>query len=180
MTRNQVPQVDDQLEVIVGKVGRAHGIRGDVTIELITDEPGRRFFVGARVKMASGRELTVEKTTWQRGRLLVKFADVPDRTAVELLRGEVLTVRVPASEVPSEDDEYFDRQLVGVTVLNHLGEVAGTIREVLHFPSQDLLDVATESGSRLIPFVSALVPIVDMEARCVQLADVKGLLEDFE
>ncbi len=172
--------MDEQLVVIVGKVGRAHGIRGDVSIDLSTDEPGRRFFVGAKVKLGSGRELTVEKTIWQRGRLLVSFAGFPDRTAVEKLTGEVLSAQVPASELPSEDDEYFDRQLVGLKVLDHLGAVAGTVREVLHLPSQDLLDVTTETGSRLIPFVRALVPVVDMDAGTVQLADVKGLLEDIE
>ncbi len=172
--------MDEQLEVIVGKVGRAHGIRGDVSIDLSTDEPGRRFFAGAVVKLASGRELTVEKTIWQRGRLLVSFAGYPDRTAVEKLTGEVLSAQVPASELPSEDDEYFDRQLVGLTVLDHLGEEAGTVRDVLHLPSQDLLDVTTENGSRLIPFVRALVPAVDLEAGTCQLADVPGLLEDLE
>ncbi len=172
--------MDEQLEVIVGKVGSAHGIRGDVSIDLSTDEPGRRFFAGATVKLDSGRILTVDKATWHRGRLLVSFEGFPDRTAVETLRGEALTSVVSASEVPSEDDEYFDRQLVGLTVLNHLGEVAGTVREVLHLPSQDLLDVTTKTGSRLIPFVRALVPVVDLEAGTCQLADVGGLLEDVE
>lgn len=172
--------MDDNLEVIVGKVGRAHGIRGDVSIDLSTDEPGRRFFAGATVTLASGRDLTVEKTIWQRGRLLVSFAGFPDRTAVEKLTGEVLSARVPAAEVPSEDDEYFDRQLIGLTVLDHVGDVAGTVRDVLHMPSQDLLDVTTETGSRLIPFVRALVPVVDIDAGTCQLADVEGLLEDIE
>ncbi len=168
--------MDELVEVIVGKVGRAHGIRGDVSIDLRTDEPGRRL----KVTMQSGRELTVEKTTWQRGRLLVTFEGFPDRTAVETLNGELLSARVPATELPSDDDEYFDRQLRGLTVLDHRGEVAGTVNEVLHLPSQDLLEVTTTSGPRLIPFVRALVPVVDMEAGTMQLADVEGLLEDIE
>ncbi len=170
----------EQLEVIVGRVGRAHGIRGDVSIDLSTDEPGRRFFAGAKVKLTSGRELTVEKTVWQRGRLLVSFAGFPDRTAVEKLTGEVLSTRVSESEVPSDKDEYFDRQLIGLSVLDHLGEVAGTVRDVLHLPSQDLLEVTTEAGTRLIPFVRAIVPGIDLEAGTCQLADVQGLLEDIE
>ena len=172
--------MDELVEVIVGKVGRAHGIRGDVSIDLRTDEPGRRFFVGARVTLQSGRELTVEKTTWQRGRLLVMFEGFPDRTAVETLQGELLSARVPTNELPSDEDEYFDRQLKGLTVLDHRGDVAGTVNEVLHLPSQDVLEVTTTSGPRLIPFVRALVPVVDMEAGTLQLADVGGLLEDIE
>ncbi|MGO1384352.1 MAG: ribosome maturation factor RimM [Arachnia sp.] len=170
----------EQLEVIVGRVGRAHGIRGDVSIDLSTDEPGRRFFPGAKVALSSGRELTVEKTIWQRGRLLVSFAGFPDRTAVEKLTGEVVTARVAASEIPSEADEFFDRQLIGLKVLDHLGDVAGSVSDVLHLPSQDLLEVTTEGGPRLIPFVSAIVPAIDLEAGTCQLADVKGLLEDIE
>ncbi len=108
------------------------------------------------------------------------FAGFPDRTAVETLNGELLSARVPAAELPSDDDEYFDRQLKGLTVLDHHGEVAGTVNEVLHLPSQDLLEVTTTSGPRLIPFVRALVPVVDMEAGTMQLADVEGLLEDIE
>ncbi len=172
--------MDELIEVVIGKVGRAHGIRGEVSIDLRTDEPGRRFFAGAQVKLASGRELTVEKTIWQRGKLLVTFAGYPDRTAVETLNGELLSTRVQTGELPSDDDEYFDRQLVGLKVLDHLGEVAGTVREVQHMPSQDLLAVDTPAGIRLVPFVKALVPKVDMEAGTLQLADVKGLLEDLE
>ncbi|MDO5736057.1 MAG: ribosome maturation factor RimM [Propionibacteriaceae bacterium] len=172
--------MDELVEVVIGRVGRAHGIRGEVSIDLRTDEPGRRFFPGARVTLGSGRELTVEKTTWQRGRLLVTLAGYPDRTAVETLTGELLTTRVKASEIPSDQDEYFDRQLVGLTVLDHRGEICGTVLEVLHMPSQDLLEVKTEAGNRLVPFVKALVPVVDMDAGTLQLADVKGLLEDIE
>lgn len=168
------------IEVVVGRVGRAHGIRGDVAIDLRSDEPGRRFFVGARLTLPSGRELVVEKTVWQRGRLLVSFAGFPDRTAVETLNGELLTAKVPADELPSEDDEYFDRQLVGLTVLDHAGETVGTVQEVLHLPAQDVLEVATDHGVRLVPFVRALVPVVNMDDRVVQLADVQGLLEDLE
>ncbi len=170
----------EQLEVIVGKVGRAHGIRGDVSIDLSTDEPGRRFFAGATVRLSSGRELTVGKTMWQRGRLFVSFDGYPDRTAVEKLTGEVLSALVPASEVPSQKDEYFDRQLVGLRVLDHVGNASGTVSNVLHLPSQDVLEVTTETGPRLVPFVRALVPSVDLEAGTCQLADVRGLLEDIE
>lgn len=168
------------VEVVVGKVGRAHGIRGDVAIDLRTDEPGRRFFAGAKVESDSGRQLTVERTTWQRGRLLVTFAGYPDRTAVETLTGEVLSAYVPAGELPSADDEYFDRQLVGLAVLDHRGENVGTVREVLHLPAQDVLEVKAGDEVRLVPFVRALVPVVDLDSGTLQLADVPGLLEDIE
>ena len=96
------------------------------------------------------------------------------------MTGELLRARVPEDERPSEPDEFFDRQLVGLTVLSADGAAVGTVREVLHLPAQDVLQVDADGEERLIPFVSALVPVVDLEAGHVQLADVAGLLEDIE
>lgn len=97
---------------------------------------------------------------------------------MESLRGEKLFVDVLGDERPSEPEEYFDRQLAGLRVLDAAGKHAGEVVEVLHLPAQDCLVVETGAGRRLVPFVSALVPRVDLEAGEVQLADVGGLLED--
>ncbi|RRD48740.1 ribosome maturation factor RimM [Arachnia propionica] len=168
----------DLVEVIVGVVGRAHGIRGDVHVDLRTDEPGRRFQPGSGLRLISGRVLEIERLRWDRGRLLVSFVGFPDRTAVETLRGEKLMVLVSADEQPSEPEEYFDRQLVGLRVLDAAGVDVGVVVEVLHLPAQDCLTVRTDGGDRLVPFVKALVPTVDLEQGHVRLADVGGLLED--
>ncbi|MBB1587398.1 MAG: ribosome maturation factor RimM [Propionibacterium sp.] len=170
----------DLVEVLVGVVGRAHGIRGDVVIDVRTDEPGRRFQLGAVLRLTSGAQLVLERIRWHRGRLLVAFQGYPDRTAVETLRGERLFVDVPADETPSEPEEYFDRQLLGLRALDAGGRQVGEIVDVLHLPAQDCLAVETTQGRRLVPFVSALVPRVDLVAGEVQFADVGGLLEDFE
>lgn len=167
------------IEVTVGRIGRAQGIKGEVNIELRTDEPGRRFVPGAVLQLGSGpRTVEVATTRWHKGRLVVTFVGLPDRTAVEKLTGEWLNVRVPAAERPSEPEEYFDRQLVGLRVLDHDGTEVGTVAEVLHMPAQDLLRVDVDGQDRLVPFVSALVPVVDLEAGHLRLADVAGLLED--
>lgn len=164
----------------MGVVGRAHGIRGDVHIDLRTDEPGRRFQPGSGLRLASGAELRVERLRWDRGRLIVAFTDHLDRTAVESLRGERLFLDVPADELPSEPEEYFDRQLVGLRVLDVAGRQVGTVTEILHLPAQDCLAVATDRGQRLVPFVKALVPVVDLAGGFLRLAEVGGLLEDLE
>ncbi len=88
--------------------------------------------------------------------------------------------RVPAEDLPEEEDAYYDRQLIGLTVLDAAGAEAGRIADVLHLPSQDLLAVTTPGGERLIPFVTELVPLVDLERGVVQVAAVEGLLADPE
>lgn len=170
--------MSDTVEVIVGRIGRAHGIRGEVMVDLRTDEPGRRFHVGARLRSSDGRVMEVVSVSWQRGRLYVTFDGHADRTAAEALRGLELRTDVPADERPSEPEEYFDRQLVGLRVLDASGGAVGTIAEILHMPGQDVLRIDTPGGERLVPFVTALVPDVDLGAGHVQLADVGGLLED--
>lgn len=173
--------MSDLIEVTIGRVGRAHGIRGDVFIDVRTDEPGRRFQEGATLALGGGRKpIQLGSVKWNRGKLIVSFVGYPDRTAVEQLTGELLRARVPDDERPSEPEEYFDRQLVGLAVLNHAGERVGTVTEVLHLPAQDVLQVDADGEERLVPFVSALVPVVDVEKGHVQLADVPGLLEDIE
>lgn len=171
-----------KVEVVVGVVGRAHGIRGELGIDVRTDEPDTRFAVGARVHEAGNppRNWQVTSQRWHSGRLLVRLAGVDDRTAAEGLRGTRLAVTVPAGERPDDDAEFYDHQLVGLTVADHTGEAVGTVAEVVHLPSHDLLavDLSATGEQRLIPFAESLVPEVDLAARRVVLADVPGLLSD--
>lgn len=167
-------------EVVVGAVGKAHGLRGDVAIDVRTDEPERRFADGAvlRAEGDARGTLTIASTRWHSGRLLARFVEANDRTAVEQLRGVVLVVDVPSDEVPEDEDEYYDRQLIGLDVLSADGTRVGEVTEVIHLPAQDTLVVRTTDGERLIPFVAALVPDVDLKAGTCTLADVRGLLDD--
>jgi 16S rRNA processing protein RimM len=167
------------VEVLVGIVGRAHGVRGDVAVEPRTDEPERRFAPGTVLRdERTGRTLRVATRRDHSGRLLVRFEGAEDRNAAEALRGIRLVVDVPVDEQPEAEGEYFDRQLIGLTVLDADGVEAGRVTAVVHLPAQDLLEVATSEGARLVPFVTALVPVVDLAAGSVQLADVPGLLHD--
>lgn len=164
-------------EVVVGVIGRPHGIKGEVSIDLRTDEPDRRFATGTVLRSESG-PCTVASLRWHKGRLLVKFDQLADRTAAEAARGMTLTLELSADELPTEPGEFYDRQLVGLTVLDAAGLRRGTVAAVLHLPAQDLLEVDTGDDRRMVPFVAALVPIVDLAAGRVQLADVTGLLSD--
>lgn len=162
--------------VVVGRIGRAHGIRGDVAVQPRTDEPRRRFAVGAVVR-AGERTLTVETVREHQGRLLVGFAEVTDRTAAEALGGVVLEAEVDASERPEDPEEFYDHQLVGLTVETADGAQVGDVVRVEHPAGQDLLVIDRDGEELLFPFVRAFVPEVDLSGGRVVIDDQPGLLE---
>jgi 16S rRNA processing protein RimM len=168
------------IEVVVGRIGKPHGLRGEVTVELRTDEPERRFVPDAALIAESPRgtrsSLTVEGTRWHQGVLLVHFQGLPDRTAAEAARGTMLMAEVDPDEQPEDPEEFYDHQLVGLTVEDTEGVERGEVTGVLH-GAQDLLQVRTPKGDVLVPFVTALVPTVDVAGGRVVVADRPGLLE---
>lgn len=169
----------EALDVVVGVIGRAHGIRGEVVIDVRTDEPDRRFAPGLTLRAeSSSRVLTVDSARDHSGRLLVKFAELADRTAAEQARGTVLVTGVDPAELPEQADEYYDRQLVGIRALAADGTELGVVTAVLHLLMQDVLEIDTPAGPRLVPFVAAIVPEVDLGAGTLTVADLTGLLED--
>jgi len=171
------------IEVVVGRIGKPHGIRGEVTVELRTDEPERRFVVGAPLIAESPRgqrsTLNVERIRWHQGVLLVHFEGVGDRTAAEGARGTMLIAEVDPDEQPDDPDEFYDHQLVGLKVQDTDGQDRGEVTGVLH-GAQDLLQVRTPNGPVLVPFVAALVPTVDVAGGRVVVADRPGLLDPGE
>ncbi|MGH3360400.1 MAG: ribosome maturation factor RimM [Nocardioidaceae bacterium] len=166
------------MQVVVGRIGRAHGIRGEVGVDVRTDEPELRFAVGASVTLeASGRSLTVRSARPHQSRLLVVFDGVADRTAAESLGGSILTAEIEPGEQPDDPAEFYDHQLVGLEVRTTDNVVVGDVAEVLHLPAQDTLAVRTHEGEVLVPFVEALVPTVDVPAGYLLVRDVPGLLD---
>jgi 16S rRNA processing protein RimM len=166
------------VQVVVGRVGRAHGIRGELAVDIRTDEPERRFAPGSSV-VCGGRTLTVTHARPHGGKLVVRFAEIADRTAAETLHGQVVEAEVDEHDLPDEDEAYYDRQIVGLQVRAGAsdGPVVGTVRRVDHLPSQDLLVVATGTTEVLVPFVEALVPEVDLAAGHLVVIDRPGLLD---
>jgi 16S rRNA processing protein RimM len=165
--------------VVVGVIGRAHGVRGEVAVELRTDEPERRFAPGQVLSEEGGsRIFTVRSVRDHSGRLLVKFAELDDRAAAEAVRGTLLIATVERDERPAEPQTFYDRQLIGLKATSPDGVEVGIVSSVLHLPAQDLLEIETATGTRLVPFVAALVPEVDLEAGRLTVADIAGLLDD--
>ena len=162
--------------VVVGRIGRAHGIRGELNVEIRTDEPARRFAPGSSI-ICAGRTLTVASSRHHSGRLIVSFDEVPDRTAAEQLHGGILEAEVDETERPSDPEEFYDHQLVGLQVRGSDDTVVGTVTSVAHLPEQDTLVVDADGREVLVPFVSALVPTVDLAGGYLRVGDVPGLLD---
>lgn len=174
----------ETLEVVVGRIGKPHGLRGEVTVELRTDEPERRYAEGAvlRVEAPTGsafthRTLTVSRSRWHQTTLLVTFSELDGRDGAESARGAVLHAIIDAEETPDDPDEFYDHQLIGLAAYDvdgtHLGEVTGLV----HGGAQDLLAVkALDGRPTLVPFVVALVPEVDVAGGRVVIADRPGLV----
>lgn len=161
--------------VVVGRVGRAHGIRGELNIDPRTDEPERRFAPGSSV-VCEGRRLTVRTMRRHGGRLIVAFAELADRTAAETFHGRTLEAEIDPADRPDDDDGYYDHQLVGLAVRTPDREV-GRVTAVLHLPAQDTLQLDVDGREVLVPFVTDLVPEVNLEGGYVVVADRPGLLD---
>jgi 16S rRNA processing protein RimM len=167
--------------IIVGVIGRPHGLRGEVAVEVRTDEPERRFAPGQVLHQDGGsRVFTVKSVRDHAGRLLVRFAEVVDRADAEAVRGALLMTTVGPEERPDEPGEFYDRQLIGLRAATPDGTEVGIVGSVLHLPAQDVLEIETAAGIRLVPFVEALVPVVDLEAGCLTVVDVAGLIDEEE
>jgi 16S rRNA processing protein RimM len=151
------------MRLLVGRIGRAHGILGEVTIEVRTDEPDRRFAIGNQVSTDTHGDLTIISGRVHNGILLLGFKGFTDRNAIEKLRDTLLYAEVDINEVSEVDDEYHVLQLIGCQAVLQNGEVFGEVTDVINLPGQDLLVIKTESSEALIPFVNQLVPIVDVK-----------------
>ncbi|NUP02379.1 MAG: ribosome maturation factor RimM [Nonomuraea sp.] len=166
------------MQLVVGRIGRPHGVRGEVTVEVRTDDPELRFAEGASIATdPAGRgPLVIEARRWHKGVLLVAFEGVLGRDAAEELRGTMLVIDSAEVEPSDDPDEFHDHQLVGLAVETVSGEAVGEVTDILHH-GQDLL-VVRRSGQddALIPFVKALVPEVDVEGGRLVVDPPEGLL----
>jgi 16S rRNA processing protein RimM len=170
----------EPLRLVVGRIGKAHGLRGEVTVEVRTDDPDLRFAPGAVLETDPARRgpLTVASGRVQGGRLVLRFEGVEDRTAAEGLRNTMLIVEADPDELPDDPDEFYDHQLVGLRVVTVDGRDVGTVTEMLHLPTQDVFVVTRADGREaLIPFVEEIVPDVDLDEQTVLVDPPEGLLE---
>lgn len=169
------------MDLVVGRVVKSHGIRGEVVVDIRTDEPELRFARGSvlrgRLPRGGGeREFTVTAAWEHSGRLLVSLAEVSDRDSADALRGTLFLI--DSSEVePSDDpDEFYDHELEGVPVQLTDGTGVGVVESVLHLPASELLSVrTTDDREVLVPFVKEIVPTVTREL--IVIDPPEGLLD---
>ena len=155
------------MRLLVGRIGRAHGILGEATIEVRTDEPDRRFAIGAVVQTDTHGELTITSGRVHNGILLLGFNGITDRNGIEKLRNTLLYADVDINEENDDEDEYHVMQLIGCQAVLESGEAFGEVTDVINLPGQDLLAIKTSNGEQLIPFVHQLVPTVDVKNKKV-------------
>ena len=153
------------MKLNVGRIGKAHGILGEATIEVRTDEAEDRFAIGAVLETESHGNLTVASARVHNGILLLSFEGIEDRNAVETLRNELLYADVDIDAPGVDEDDYHVLQLIGCKAFLVDGDEFGEVSEVLNLPGQDVLVIKSGSTETLIPFVRQLVPIVDIKAR---------------
>ncbi len=149
----------------VGRIGRAHGILGEATIEVRTDEAADRFAIGAKLDTDSHGSLTVASARVHNGILLLAFAGISDRNEIEKYRNELLYAEVDIDAPGADEDDYHVLQLIGCKAHLVDGDLFGEVTDVLNLPGQDVLVIKTEEGESLIPFVHQLVPSVDIKSK---------------
>lgn len=149
----------------VGRIGKAHGIAGEATIEVRTDEAEDRFAIGAQLETDSHGSLTVASVRVHNGILLLGFEGIDNRNQIEALRNELLYADVDIDAPGFDEDDYHVLQLIGCMAHLHNGTLFGEVIDVLNLPGQDVLVVKSSDGETLIPFVHQLVPDVDIKAK---------------
>lgn len=170
------------MELIIGRVAKAHGITGEIVVDVRTDDPELRFAAGAALhaknRAGQRRSYIIEAVRDHGSRLLLRLAGVTDRDTAEALRGTVFVI--DSTELPAitEPDTYYDHQLAGLRVCTVAGEELGVVAEVLHTAAGELLAVRTADGAELlVPFVAAIVMSVSLTQCSIEIDPPEGLLD---
>ena len=179
-TADQPPRT----QLRVGRLTKAHGLKGAIKVELYTDDPEGRFTPGAIFSLQvptgtpwHGKTLELIELKWYNLQPVAFFKGILDRTAAEGLIKAILWVDQDMDELPAEEDAWFDHQLIGLRVIRD-GAQVGTVKAIDHFPAQDLITVTTETGDVLVPFVKAIVASVDVTAGTMTVTPPVGLFEE--
>ncbi|KJR04882.1 ribosome maturation factor RimM [Gordonia sihwensis] len=174
------------MDLVIGRVVKTHGVRGEVVVDIRTDDPAGRFAVGTRLRgraprTAGGGETEYEVTAarMHAGRLLLSLAGIGGRDEADRLRGTLFVIDAADVDSGDDPDEFYDHELEGLPVATVGGANVGTVKEVLHLPGGELLSVTTGDGREvLVPFVREIVPTVTREG--IEIDPPDGLIDPVE
>ena len=163
------------MQLVVGRIGRAHGVLGEATIEVQTDDPDIRFQIGNKLTLDDGKQLTIRSSRWHNQILLVAFDGIADRNQIEELRDQLISSDVDLDSLAP--GEYHFQQLIGCEVFQQNGELIGAVDEIVKLPGQDLLSVNRAGAQVLIPMVKQIIIEIDVSAKKIVVNPPEGLLD---
>lgn len=168
------------MDLVVGRLGRPHGVHGEISVEVRTDEPELRFAKGSKLSIKeSNNQLTVLSSRWHQEKMLVKFEEITDRDRANEIKGKTLTIKIDPNSVETKKDQYYEFQLAGLKVIDKNDKTLGQIKEVITNLAQDLLVVETvDKREVLVPFVKQIVTNVDLNKKQVIMDPPTGLFDE--
>ena len=168
------------MDLVVGRLGRPHGVHGEISVEVRTDEPELRFAKGSKLSVKeSNNQLTVLSSRWHQEKMLVKFEEITDRDLANEIKGKTLTIKIDPNSIETKKDQYYEFQLAGLKVIDKNDKTLGQIKEVITNLAQDLLVVETvDKREVLVPFVKQIVTNVDLNKKQVIMDPPTGLFDE--
>lgn len=168
------------MDLVVGRLGRPHGVHGEISVEVRTDEPELRFAKGSKLSLKeSNNQLTVLTSRWHQEKMLVKFEEITDRDLANEIKGKTLTIKIDPNSIETKKDQYYEFQLAGLKVIDKNDKTLGQIKEVITNLAQDLLVVETvDKREVLVPFVKQIVTNVDLNKKLVIMDPPTGLFDE--
>ena len=168
------------MDLVVGRLGRPHGVHGEISVEVRTDEPEIRFAKGSKLSVKeNNNQLTVLSSRWHQEKMLVKFEEITDRDLANEIKGKTLTIKIDPNSIETKKDQYYEFQLAGLKVIDKNDKTLGQIKEVITNLAQDLLVVETvDKREVLVPFVKQIVTNVDLDKKQVIMDPPTGLFDE--
>ena len=163
------------MQLVVGRIGRAHGVIGEATIEVRTDDADLRFAVGNEVTLENSKKLIIKSSRWHNQVLLLSFEGITDRNQIEELRDQLISAEVDTSAMAP--GEYHYQQLIGSQVFLQSGDQVGVVGEIVKLPGQDLLSVDKGGSQVLVPMVKQIIISIDVAAKKIVINPPEGLLD---
>ena len=161
------------MQLVVGRIGRAHGVLGEATIEVRTDDPDLRFIVGNKLTLDNGKQLSIKSSRWHNQVLLLAFDGINDRNQIEELRDQLISAEVDTNNMA--EGEYHFQQLIGSEVFLKSGGLVGVVDEIVKLPGQDLLSVNKDGKEVLIPMVKQIIVSIDIKTKKIVVDPPEGL-----